>query len=82
MNIERNKELSEMIAAMADVAKKFKSWGKDINDEDIYDMCHKIESCMNESIVELSALQNYIYTQDVVNWTEGNNYSTLELAKR
>lgn len=81
MNIERNKELSEVMAMMAEVTKKFKTFAKDFNDEDIDEMCHKVSSAMNTAIVELTALDSYLYTTDVVNWTEGVDVSAIAMAK-
>lgn len=81
MNIERNPEVMEVLAMMAEVKKKFYTFSSQFNDEDIEDICHKVSSRMNECIIELTALDNYIYTNDVVNWTEGETKSTVEMAR-
>lgn len=80
-NIERNKEVIDMITKMAEIAHEFKYFSKDINDEELGDMCDKIKSLMNGTIIELTSLDNYLYTQDMVNWTDGNFHSTLDMAK-
>lgn len=81
MNIERNPEVMEVLAMMAEVKKKFYTFANQFNDEDMEEICHKVTSAMNECIVELTALDNYIFTNDVVNWTEGEETSTVDMAK-
>ena len=81
MNIERNPEVMEVLAVMAEVKKKFYTFASQFNDEDMEDICHKVSSRMNECIIELTALDNYIYTNDVVNWTEGETKSTVEMTR-
>lgn len=81
MNIKRNPEVMEVLAMMAEVKKKFYTFSSQFNDVDMGNMCHKVSSVMNECIIELTALDNYIYTNDVVNWTEGEETSTVDMAK-
>lgn len=81
MNIERNPEVMEVLAMMAEVKKKFYTFASQFNDVDMEDMCHKVSSNMNECILALTELDNYIYTNDVVNWTEGEETSTVDMAK-
>ena len=81
MNIERNPEVMEVLAMMAEVKKKFYTFSTQFNDVDMEDICHKVSSKMNECLLELTALDNYIYTNDVVNWTEGEETSTVDMAK-
>lgn len=81
MNIERNPEVMEVLAMMADVKKKFYDFAKTFDDEDMEDLCFKVSSAMNECILELTALDNHIFTNDVVNWTEGETKSTVEMAR-
>lgn len=81
MNIERNTEVTELITMMAEVSKKLKEFASTINDEDISEMCDKIKSVMNTGVIELVALDNYIYSNDVIGWTEGNTHSTIDMAQ-
>lgn len=81
MNIERNPEVMEVLAMMAEVKKKFYEFTQTFNDEEMEEMCFKATSAMNTCICELTQLDSYIYTNDIVNWTEGETKSTVEMAR-
>ena len=81
ISIERNKDLVEIMSMMAEVAKKFNDFVKDINDEDLEDSIVEIKDGMASCISNVSAMENYFYTSDLINYTVGETIPTIDMAK-
>lgn len=81
IDIERNRDLIDIMVMMAEVTKKFNTFAAQINDEDLNDSLNDIKSEMESCISKISAMENYFYTSDLIYYTEGETISTIERAK-
>lgn len=76
--IERNKEVVDIIMMMAETAKAFNKFAKSINDEDIEGELEVIKDALDSSISNMIAIENAIYTADVLNYTQGLAIPTID----
>ena len=81
MNVGRDKDIAEVVGMIAKAKRKFHSFARGIHDEELEEMCQKVSSAMVTCITELTELDNYVYTLDVVNWAEGDTVSTIAKAR-
>lgn len=81
MNVSRDKSIAEVLKMVANAKKKFHEFDREIHDEELGELCFKVSSAMVNCITELTELENFLYTMDIVNWTEGDTKSTVEKAR-
>ena len=78
-NIERNQEVIEIIMMMAETAKAFNKFAKTINDEEVEEELKEVRDALDSCIANMSAIENMLYTSDVLNYTQGVSASTIDM---
>ena len=76
--IERNQEVIEIIKMLAETSKVFLKFSSTINDEDVEEQLNEVRDALDSCISNMSAIENYIYTSDVLNFAAGVTTSTIE----